>query len=157
MPMARYVIELYRPSSGAESLRGAADRLAESARQLSREGNPVRYLDTIFLPTDETCLHLFEARCEADVRAVAKRAGIDVDRVVPAEQIEPCGTSSLRTTPERKARDDQADHAAPGPQPPRARLRHRGGAGATTSLPSSPARQRETHRSPLALAYRKGR
>ena len=101
MEMARYVVELYRPSSGAESLQGAADQLAASARQLSREGNPVSYLDTIFLPTDETCLHLFEAGSEAEVMAVAKRAGIDVDRVVPAEQIEPCGTSSL-TTPTGK-------------------------------------------------------
>ena len=101
--MARYVVELYRPSSGAESLRGGADRLAESARQLSREGNTVRYLDTIFLPTDETCLHLFEAVSEADVRAVATRTGIDVDRVVPAEQIEPCGTSTSSTT----GKDDQ--------------------------------------------------
>ena len=54
----------------------------------------MRYLDTIFLPSDETCLHLFEARGEAEVLAVAERAGIDVDRVVPAKQIEPCGTSS---------------------------------------------------------------
>jgi hypothetical protein len=30
------------------------------------------------LPGDETCLHLFEAGSEADVRAVARRAGIDV-------------------------------------------------------------------------------
>ena len=101
--MARYVVELYRPGSGGEPLQGAADRLAAGARQLSREGTTVRHLDTIFLPTDETCLHLFEAACEADVRAVAIRAGIDVDRVVPAEQIEPCGTSTPTTT----GKDDQ--------------------------------------------------
>ena len=53
----------------------------------------MRYLDTIFLPSDETCLHLFEAGREAEVLAVAERAGIDVDRVVPAEQIDPCGTA----------------------------------------------------------------
>jgi hypothetical protein len=98
--MARYLVELYWPNSGAEPLQGAADRLAESARRLSGEGNPVCYLDTIFLPTDETCLHLFEAASEADVRAAAEKAGIDVDRVVPAEQIEPCDTSS--TTSDRK-------------------------------------------------------
>ena len=28
--MARYVVELYRPSSGAETLRGGAERLAEA-------------------------------------------------------------------------------------------------------------------------------
>ena len=99
--MARYIVELYRPPSGSDSLQEGAERLFASARQLSREGSPVSYLDTIFLPTDETCLHLFEAGSEAEVRAVAERAGIDVDRVDPAEQIEPCGTSSL-TTPTGK-------------------------------------------------------
>ena len=96
--MARYVVELYRSCSGAEPLRGAADRLAASARLLNAEGTTVRYLETIFLPTDETCLHVLEAASEANVRAAAARAGIDVDRVVPAEQIEPCDTSSLTTT-----------------------------------------------------------
>lgn len=87
--MANYVIELYRRQKDAESVRRAVDDLAESARHLSAAGTPVLYLDTIFLPGDETCLHLLEASSEADVRAVAGLAGIDVDRVVPAEQIEP--------------------------------------------------------------------
>ena len=87
--MPNYVIELYGPSADAETLRAVADRLAAGARHLSGQGTLVRYIDTIFLPGDETCLHLFEAGSEADVRAVARRAGIDVDRVVPAEQIEP--------------------------------------------------------------------
>jgi hypothetical protein len=86
--MPNYVVERYRPSSDPDSLRAVADRLTEGARQVSLDGASVRYVDTIFLPADETCLHLFEADSEADVRAVARRAGIDVDRVVPAEQVE---------------------------------------------------------------------
>jgi hypothetical protein len=85
--MARYVLERYRPRSGSEFLRDAAERLDSSARQLRAEGTHVEYLDTIFLPGDETCLHLFEAASEAGVRAAAERAGIDVDRVVPAEHV----------------------------------------------------------------------
>jgi hypothetical protein len=87
--MARYVVEFYRPRSDAQTLQRAADRLAASAVELTREGTPVRYLDTIFLPGDETCLHLCEAPREADVRAAAERAAIEVDRVVLAEQIDP--------------------------------------------------------------------
>ena len=83
--MARYVIERYEPRSGAEALREAAARLAASARRLDGQGTRVEYLDTIFLPGDETCLHVFEAASEAGVREAARRAGIDVDRVVPAE------------------------------------------------------------------------
>ena len=48
----------------------------------------MRYVGSIFLPGDETCLHVLEAPCEADVRAVAELAAIDVDRVIPAEQID---------------------------------------------------------------------
>ena len=85
--MARYVLERYRPRTGGEHLRDAAERLDSSARQLRAEGTRIRYLDTIFLSGDETCLHLFEAASEACVRAAAERAGIDVDRVVPAEHV----------------------------------------------------------------------
>jgi hypothetical protein len=92
--MRSYVVELYRPRSEPESLQVVADRLAAGARLVSGEGTPVRYVDTIFLPGDETCLHLFEAGSDADVRAVARRAGIDIDRVVPAEQVERQSTSA---------------------------------------------------------------
>ena len=51
-------------------------------------GTHVRFVSTIFLPGDETCLHVFEADSEADVLAVTRQAGIEVDRIVPAEQIE---------------------------------------------------------------------
>ena len=89
--MTCYLVELYQPVSDAETLRAAACRLAASAEELSCEGTPVRYLNTLCLPRDETCLHLLEASCEADVRAVAQRAAIDVDRVVLAERIDPRG------------------------------------------------------------------
>jgi len=87
--MPNYVVERYRSRSDPESLRAVADRLAGGARRVSSEGTSVRYVDTIFLPGDETCLHMFEADAAADVRAVLRLAGIDVDRVVPAEQVEP--------------------------------------------------------------------
>ena len=87
--MPNFVVERYRPSSDPDSLRSLADRLTAGARQVSTDGGSVRYVDTIFLPGDETCLHLFAADSEADVRAATRQAGIEVDRIVPAEQIEP--------------------------------------------------------------------
>jgi len=86
--MARYVVELYQSTSG-EPLRGVADRLRTSAEELVDEGTPVRYVGSLFLPSDETCLHVLDAPSEADVRVVAGRAAIEVDRVVLAEQIDP--------------------------------------------------------------------
>jgi hypothetical protein len=87
--MPNFVVERYRSSSDPDSLGAVADRLTASVRQVGPDGTSLRYVDTIFLPGDETCLHLFEAESEADVRAVTQLAGIDVDRIVQAEQIEP--------------------------------------------------------------------
>jgi hypothetical protein len=110
--MPNYVLELYGPGSDQRSVRSAADRLAVSARQLCEEGTPVRYLDTIFLPGDETGLHVFEAGSEADVRAAARRAGIEADRVVPAEQIEPLGAPP--PTPRDNTSSDRSDEGEMG-------------------------------------------
>jgi hypothetical protein len=89
--MPNFVVERYRPRTDPDSLRALADRLTAGARQVSPDGRSVRYLDTIFLPGDETCLHLFAADSEADVRAATRQAGVEIDRIVPAEQIEPRG------------------------------------------------------------------
>jgi hypothetical protein len=86
--MPNYVVERYRSRSDPDSLRAMADRLAAGARSEASHGH-IRYVHTIFVPEDETCLHLFEADSEAEVRAVARQAGIDIDRIVPAEQIGP--------------------------------------------------------------------
>src|SRR6185503_12320621 len=85
--MPNFVVERYRSNSDPDSLRAVADRLAAGARHTSPDGAPVRYVSTIFLPGDETCMHVFEADSEADVLAVTRQAGIEVDRIVPAEQV----------------------------------------------------------------------
>jgi hypothetical protein len=94
-----FVVERYRSRSDPDSLRAVADLLAASVRHVSPEGTSMRYVDTIFLPGDETCLHLFEADSAADVRAVLRYAGLEADRVVPAEQIEPPDVGSGRHEP----------------------------------------------------------
>ena len=87
-PMPNYLVERYRSRSDPDSLRAVADRLVAGARSAAPHGS-VRYVHTIFVPEDETCLHLFEADSEADVRAVARQAGLQVDRLLRAEQVEP--------------------------------------------------------------------
>jgi hypothetical protein len=94
-----FIVERYRSRSDPDSLRAVADLLAASVRHVSPEGTSMRYVDTIFLPGDETCLHLFEADSAADVRAVLRYAGLEVDRVVPAERIEPPDVGSGRHEP----------------------------------------------------------
>lgn len=55
-----------------------------AAEELSREGTPVRYLRTIFVPEDETCYLLYEAVSAEAVRAAADRAEFRFERVAEA-------------------------------------------------------------------------
>ena len=100
--MPNYVVERYRSKSDPDSLHAVADRLSDGARHVSQEGVSVRYVDTIFLPGDEICLHAFEADSAADVQAVLRLAGIEVDRIVPAERIESREIGSSLRGPEKE-------------------------------------------------------
>jgi hypothetical protein len=64
---------------------GRLDDMIAAARRASadlrREGVPVRFLRSIFVPEDEACFCLFEARSASDVREAARRAAFAVDHV----------------------------------------------------------------------------
>ncbi|HEY2915616.1 MAG TPA: nickel-binding protein [Candidatus Limnocylindrales bacterium] len=84
--MAEFVVELYQPTAGSSrSLADGRRRARAAAADLSREGLPVRFLRSLFLPGDETCFYLFEAASADVARAAAERAGLAVDRVVQAQ------------------------------------------------------------------------
>src|SRR5215207_11173341 len=60
LPVPTYLVETYMPRSHAQEARAAGRRAQAAAEELSREGTPVCYVRTTFLPDDETCFHLFE-------------------------------------------------------------------------------------------------
>ena len=82
--MASYLVELYHPRSRVDQLTEASARLRAAAAELSREGTPVRYLRGLFLPEDETCLHLLEADSPEAVGEASRRAELAYDRIVEA-------------------------------------------------------------------------
>ena len=88
--MPRYVVELY--ASGATP----PAALARSAQSAARA--EIRYLRSIFLPEDETCLHVFEATSPSALRSAAEQAGIAVARIVEALCLEP-GDGASASTP----------------------------------------------------------
>src|SRR5437764_502517 len=74
--MAEFLVELYVSSRNAAAVERGAARARVAAEELTREGTPVRYLRSIFVPEDETCFYLCDA-CSADtVRAVASQAAL---------------------------------------------------------------------------------
>jgi uncharacterized protein DUF4242 len=81
--MAEFVLEFYVPRiDGGAGER--AERARRAAEDLTREGTPVRYLRSILLPEEETCLMLYEAASAGDVRAAAGRASLPLARVTEA-------------------------------------------------------------------------
>ena len=72
--MPEYLVELYSIATTSDS--AALARL--------RESRAVRYLHSIAIPGDETCLHLVEADSAVEVAKAFERAGLQADRIVEA-------------------------------------------------------------------------
>jgi muconolactone delta-isomerase len=77
-----FLVEAYTPAAAALSEIEARARLASV--ELQREGMPVRYVRSILIPGDETCLHLFQGPSAEAVREVSERAGLSAQRIVEA-------------------------------------------------------------------------
>jgi Protein of unknown function (DUF4242) len=97
MSAKTYLLEAYLSKSVADGPAGTADRAALAAQEMQREGTPVRYLRSIFIPQDETCFHIFEARSEKDVRDAAERAGIRAERVLETTTLDACNDRAWHT------------------------------------------------------------
>lgn len=75
--MPEYLVELY----------AVAESSPETLAHVS-DGTAVRYLRSILIPGDETCLHLVEAACAEHVAKAFERAGLAADRIVEAVDLD---------------------------------------------------------------------
>jgi Nickel responsive protein SCO4226-like len=75
--MPEYLVELYT----------AADPDPAILAQLG-EGTAVRYVRSILIPGDETCLHLVEADSAERVAVAFEQAGLAADRIVEAVDLQ---------------------------------------------------------------------
>lgn len=82
--MPSYLVEVYLPRSRAHEARTTGRRARTAAEQLAREGVPIRYIRTTYLPDDETCFHHFEALTPAAVDEACRRAALGRARIVLA-------------------------------------------------------------------------
>jgi len=72
--MPEYLVELYSTAANPDA--AALARLGDR--------NTVRYLRSIVIPGDETCLHLIEADSAEQVAAAFVDVGLAADRIVEA-------------------------------------------------------------------------
>ena len=82
--MRDFVGEQYLPAVEGELVTRWAAAAREAAEQLTSEGTPVDYVRSIFIPEDETCIHLYRAESIEAVRAAAARASLRLDRLAQA-------------------------------------------------------------------------
>ena len=69
------------------SARSAADRI-------SAEGEPVQYVRSTFVASDEMCIHIFTAGSTETVLRASLAAGLDPIRIVEALELDKDGTST---------------------------------------------------------------
>lgn len=75
----RFLVESYVATSSA-----AFDDARAQARLTARSARDVSYVETTYLPGDETVLHLFDAPSAETLAAAGRRAGLEFERIVPA-------------------------------------------------------------------------
>ena len=75
----RFLVESYV----AHSTDAFADA-CEHARRTAKENTEIRYVDTTYLPGDETVLHLFDAPSAKALDEAGRRAGLPFERIVDA-------------------------------------------------------------------------
>jgi hypothetical protein len=87
-----YLVETFLPR-GAAGERETRDRRARSAAKgMTREGTPIGFEGSIYVPEDEICFFTFVAATDREAMLVAQRAGLEALRVVeaiPSGKVEP--------------------------------------------------------------------
>jgi hypothetical protein len=93
--MREFIGEQYLAAEDAGTAAHLADAARAAADQLRREGTPVHYVRSIFIPEDETCIHVFRADSIDAVRAAAASSSLQLERI--AEAVSHSGAPSARS------------------------------------------------------------
>jgi hypothetical protein len=82
--VSEFLVEVYLSLVEAAGSMPRPQDVSRAADQLTREGQWVQLLQTVFVPQDETCLLLFEAQSKDAVAEAARRCGLRFERLVEA-------------------------------------------------------------------------
>jgi Nickel responsive protein SCO4226-like len=80
--VAEFLVETYVARADGAAVERGAERARDAAERLTREGTPVHFLRSVFVPEDETCFYLYQAASSDAVHAAAHRAALPFERVV---------------------------------------------------------------------------
>lgn len=106
--MQEFVAEHYLRADGASAAARCSGAARRAAERLTSEGTSVQVVRSIFVPEDETCLHLYRADSLEAVRAAAARAALPLCRIaeamtwVPGDAAAATSASTGNTPTQRK-------------------------------------------------------
>ena len=79
--MIEFLVEFYLSRTDAAALGRSMRRARLAAEEQTRQGRPVRYLRSMYVPDDETCFVLYEAESAEAARRAAALAAIAFEQV----------------------------------------------------------------------------
>jgi hypothetical protein len=82
--VSEYLVEVYLSPAAAPGSMPRPEDVSTAADQLTREGQRVQLLQSVFVPQDETCFFLFEAQSRDVVVEAARRCDLRFERLVEA-------------------------------------------------------------------------
>ena len=85
--MPQYVVERHLPNFTGEMVAAAAKRAKQTTLAMTREGTPVRYMRSIFIPGEDKCYCLFEGESADTVRQANERAELPIKSISEAWSI----------------------------------------------------------------------
>jgi hypothetical protein len=80
--MRVFVAERRLPGASRLELANLQDAALCACRAFAQQGRPVRYLRSVYLPSEGLCLCLFEAPCAARVRDVNEAGALPFSRIL---------------------------------------------------------------------------
>ena len=87
--MAVFMVDRNLPGITMDQLSAAQRAAIDTAKKFTAEGKPVRYIRSMFIPSDSRCMCLFDARNAETVKEVNDAAKIPYTRVVEAADLMP--------------------------------------------------------------------
>jgi Protein of unknown function (DUF4242) len=86
--LSLFLAERYVSSANPELAHLDAARASAASKEPTESGETIRYLGSTLIPSDETCLVLFEAPTAEEVRRLLERASLPYDRIFEAIRVD---------------------------------------------------------------------
>ena len=87
--MPVYMVDRSLPGVSMDQLAAAQKSAIETSQRFTKEGKPVRYIRTTFVPGEAHCMCLFEAQNSETVKQVNEAAKLPFNRIIEAMDLTP--------------------------------------------------------------------